>query len=259
MFFQVIQYLHFILKTNSDKRNIIHSPYLYDLISKIKYQETGDENKLLCWRNKTLKDKKIIDNIPYGASSRIFSGKRTTTGKIMKITGVPHKYGMLLFNITRVMKPETIIELGTGLGVSTFYLARGNPESKIFSIEVSEEKLNYAKTSIKKNKITNVEFLSGTFEDHLPVLLKNVSHPFLVFIDGNHKFEPTVGYFNLILKYAKENTIIIFDDIHWSAEMDKAWKLIILNSNITASIDLFRCGLIFFKKDIPKVDFAINF
>ena len=81
----------------------------------------------------------------------------------------------------------------------------------------------------------------------------------LLFIDGNHKYEPALRYFNIIRKYAKEDTIIIFDDIHWSAEMESAWKMITADENVSVSIDVFRCGIVFFKKGIAKECFSVNY
>ena len=37
---------------------------------------------------------------------------------------------------------------------------------------------------------------------------------FLTFIDGNHQDQHTIFYFNECLKYANNDTIFIFDDIH---------------------------------------------
>ena len=45
-----------------------------------------------------------------------------------------------------------------------------------------------------------------------------------------------------------KETILIFDDIHWSAEMEKAWAEIKANPSVTLTIDLFFIGLVFVRK-----------
>jgi predicted O-methyltransferase YrrM len=47
-----------------------------------------------------------------------------------------------------------------------------------------------------------------------------------VYIDGNHRYEPTMKYFDLLMQYSHEGTILVSDDIHWSLEMTQAWKAI---------------------------------
>ncbi len=198
------------------------------------------------------RDKTIIDTNVYGAGSTVNTGNSLPAGKLARISGIPHKYGRLFYDMCRKYKPATIIELGTGLGISTYYLAKGNPDSSVITVEGSFEKTNYAKSMLENEGISNVKFFTGNFDELTEMTTSYISHPLLVFIDGNHTYEPTVRYFNFYLQYAKENTIIIFDDIHWSDEMEKAWKLISNHEKVSISIDLFRCGIVFFGKKYPE-------
>jgi len=61
------------------------------------------------------------------------------------------------------------------------------------------------------------------------------------------------------LKYANNNTIFIFDDIHWSDGMENAWKYIKANTRTTLTIDLFFVGIVFVKSELSKEDFTIRF
>ena len=147
----LISYLLFILKAHSPKGHGIHSPFVYDLVSRVMViVPSKDEEKLISWRQEREIDNTIIDNRSYGASSRVSGNERMRAGKMIRVNGLPHKYGMLLYNLVREFKPAFIIELGTGLGISTSYLALGNPEAKIITLEGSPEKSNYAKTFLRK-------------------------------------------------------------------------------------------------------------
>ncbi|MCC7526845.1 MAG: SAM-dependent methyltransferase, partial [Chitinophagaceae bacterium] len=78
--------------------------------------------------------------------------------------------------------------------------------------------------------------------------------------DGNHRKEPTLAYFNQLMRHAGNNSLFIFDDIHWSAEMEEAWRDIQLHPAVTCSIDLFFIGIVFFTPDIKeKQHFTIRF
>jgi len=82
----------------------------------------------------------------------------------------------------------------------------------------------------------------------------------LLFVDGNHRKEATLEYFNFFLSKAVNNSIFIFDDIHWSEGMEEAWKEIQSHEAVTLTIDLFFIGLVFFSKDfIVKQHFTIRF
>ena len=75
----------------------------------------------------------------------------------------------------------------------------------------------------------------------------------IVFIDGNHKKEPTIKYFTELQSQLSSPAIIIFDDINWSLDMQQVWKIVKSNKNVSYSIDMFKFGiLIFDKKSIHK-------
>ena len=79
------------------------------------------------------------------------------------------------------------------------------------------------------------------------------------FIDGNHTYEATIANFNTLLSIAHNDTVFVFDDIHWSAGMQKAWDEIAGHERVTVSIDLFRIGIVFLKKELSKQKFVIRY
>ena len=82
----------------------------------------------------------------------------------------------------------------------------------------------------------------------------------LLFVDGNHRRDATLKYFHESLKKSKPSSIFIFDDIHWSIEMEDAWEKIKSHSSVTLTIDLFFIGLVFFNPDFKvKQDFIIRY
>jgi hypothetical protein len=62
----------------------------------------------------------------------------------------------------------------------------------------------------------------------------------------------------MLLPKAHNNTVFIFDDIHWSPEMTEAWKTIIKHPKVTVSIDTFFWGIVFFRKEQAKEHFVIR-
>lgn len=83
----------------------------------------------------------------------------------------------------------------------------------------------------------------------------------MVYIDGNHRYASTMQYFELLLSKVNEQSILIFDDIYWSSEMEKAWNEIKNHEAVTLTIDLFYVGIVFLEKKINKsniLQFDIN-
>jgi hypothetical protein len=80
----------------------------------------------------------------------------------------------------------------------------------------------------------------------------------LIYFDGNHSKKATLEYFELLLPTITNQTIWIFDDIHWSSEMEEAWEIIKNNPKVTVSIDTFQWGLVFFRYEQPKQHFIIR-
>ena len=173
---------------------------------------------------------------------------------------MPEKYGKVLFNLVRSFSPHTIIELGTCLGIGTAYMAKAAPSARIVTIEGSASLSEYASRNFSDLKINNIEQVTGHFDDKLSDILAGIAQVDLVFIDGNHRYEPTLRYFNLLMQKATDQTILIFDDIYWSKEMTEAWMQIKKDPRISLTIDIYRFGIVFMQKDkLAKEDFTLRY
>ena len=108
----------------------------------------------------------------------------------------------------------------------------------------------------------NIESIVGNFDIVLTSNLQHLTSNFkldFVFFDGNHKKIPTLNYFKQCLEYAHNTSVFIFDDIHWSDEMEEAWGEIKSNQKVSVTIDLFFMGLVFFRKEQEKEDFVVRY
>ena len=81
---------------------------------------------------------------------------------------------------------------------------------------------------------------------------------YLIYFDGNHRKQPTLDYFEALLPTITNDTVWIFDDIHWSKEMEEAWKIIQKHPKVTVTIDTFQWGFVFFRREQPKEHFIIR-
>lgn len=180
-------------------------------------------------------------------------------GKFIRNTSVTHKWGQFLYRVARWANAKHILELGTSLGISTLYLAESDSNIRVVTIEGDSQRARFAKQHFEQMNRSNIQLLEGDFNTQLPKALAQLETLDLVFFDGNHSSEPTLRYFKHCMEYAHNNSVFIFDDIRWSREMFKTWQIIANHSKVTMSIDLFKMGVVFFRKDIPKQHFVINF
>jgi predicted O-methyltransferase YrrM len=178
---------------------------------------------------------------------------------IAKHSPVSGKYGKLLSNMAAEFGGNMIIELGTSLGISAMYMAASRPGAIVYTIEGCGEVAAIAKNNFTEANLTNINLLEGSFDDVLPGLLKKENKPGLVFIDGNHRKEPLLKYFNLINEYSDSGTVVIMDDINYSAEMNEAWNEIKQNGKVAVCIDIFQMGILFFREGIARAAYTIRY
>ncbi len=237
-----------------------HSPLLYKFAKEVleSKHKPKEQSKVEHLRQLMMSDQSAISFVEHGAGSQSDTRQKTVSS-IARSSLSRNSQCNQLYNIVRCYKPQNILEMGTSLGISTMYLALGNPSSTIWTLEGDTTVSAIAQRNFDKLDLTNINLITGTFEDNLSPTLAQMTTVDLAFIDGNHKYESTIDYFNAILNYCSEDTILIFDDIHWSQEMDRAWTEIKANKAVTLSIDLYHMGIVFFTNDVVrKVDLNLT-
>ena len=254
--FQIIEYIKFFFK--STNQHGVHSPFVYDLVTKCFYDKTKHEaySNLSDYRTSLLKNKQQIEITDFGAGSRVFKSNLRTINSMAKTSGSTLKRAQLLYRIIRYFKPQQTLELGTSLGIATQAIAIGHSKNHVVSIEGCPNISDFAKQQLNNFNIKNITLKIGEF-DKLLLELQDKSHD-LVFFDGNHNKEATLKYFNLEVDKAHNDSVFIFDDIHWSKDMVEAWEIIKTHPKVTVSIDTFFWGLVFFRKEQVKENFAIR-
>ncbi|HAN20006.1 MAG: hypothetical protein A2X13_05025 [Bacteroidetes bacterium GWC2_33_15] len=256
-----IRFIQYWLFAKHKKGHGIHSPFVFNLINTVfnKRNTSIELEKIVKIYNEYKKNVHQVTYTDLGAGATSSGTKSVSVGKIVKQSSVTKKYGQLLFSLIRYFKPTDILELGTSVGISTAYIGLAAPASNYTTIEGSDAKLKIAKQISGRLELKNIRYIHGEFDKILESVLNGFKKLDFVFFDGNHKKEPTLNYFNLCLKKAHKNTVFVFDDIHWSKEMEQAWKEIKQDKNTRVSIDLFQMGIVFFNDELSYQHYIIKF
>ncbi|WP_298224717.1 class I SAM-dependent methyltransferase [Flavobacterium sp.] len=257
MLHQIKSFLRFLW--NSKNQHGVHSPFVFALVTQCFYDKKikPEYAVLRNYRNALLQNKNTIEVTDFGAGSRVFKSNTRAIHQIAKNAGISKKRSELLLRITQYFQPQNILEVGTSLGLATSALSLGNPKSKITTLEGCPETAKIAQNQFEKLQFKNIESEVTEFENFLNKQTTNDNWQ-LVYFDGNHSKEATLQYFELLLPTITNETVWIFDDIHWSADMEAAWEIIKNHPKVTVTMDTFQWGLVFFRTEQEKEHFVIR-
>lgn len=261
IFYRVAKYLNYILLSRHWKGHGIHSPFVFDLVSRV-FRNKIDPAIVFTVeqiRKKMIYDKRIVLFEDLGTRSGFLNKSLRKVSEIARYSPVPLKYGKLLSNMAFEFGNPLIIELGTSLGISTMYMAATCPGTTVCTIEGSSSIAAIAKQNFAEGGFKNITILEGPFDIVLPGLASDGMKPGMVFIDGNHRKESVIKYFNQLAEFSDSKTVIIIDDINYSKEMAEAWNKIKLHEKVSVSIDLYRMGILFFRHGVSHNDYIIRY
>lgn len=249
-------YLKFSLKSTNEHG--VHSPFVYDLLINCFYDksEYDDYNKIEKFRSNLYSSNEIIEVEDFGAGSKKFTSNRRKVSEMAKVAGSSIKESKLLYRIAKYFNSQSILELGTSLGISSYTFSLTSKNTRVTTVEGSKSIFEFNRDNFKNYK-QNIDFKNYLFNKYLETIEEDKKFD-LIFIDGNHTYEATIRYFETLKNHIHNGSVIIFDDIHWSKGMNNAWKEIIKDEMVSATIDTFYFGMVFFRKELSKEHFTVK-
>lgn len=246
---------------HAGNRHDVHSPFVFALVVQVLRKRTpraefADIEKL---RMKLLADRRMIAVTDLGAGSRRGNTQQRQVGGIAKNSLKPRRQAEMLARMVRYFKPATVLELGTSLGTTTLYLSRAATTGCVHTIEGCPAIAAIAQQNFSANRTENITPHIGPFAEQLPSVLSSMERLDFAFIDGHHAAGPTLDYFEQCLARSHNDTVFIFDDIHWSEGMEEAWVAIKAHPKVTVTIDLFHFGIVFLRKEQQREDFVLRY
>src|SRR5690349_2485993 len=183
------KYINYYLTAANGKGHGVHSPFVFDFITNVLNDKRryDDYNKVESLRKGSLKDPAILTIEDHGAGSSSSLSKERPVSSVAKRAVKSKKYAQLLYRIAKYYQPDSIIELGTSLGITTSYLSLARPGGNVLTLEGSGEIANQAGQNFKTLALQNVKLIEGNFDYTLPSVLYHLPFVDLAFIDGNHR------------------------------------------------------------------------
>ena len=117
LFFKVFAYIKFLIV--SKNHHGIHSPFVFDLLTKCLYRESTSPNFIQFkeYRQELISSNEKLEVTDLGSGSKIFTSNSRAISKIISYVGISKKRARLLFNLTEYFQFNNTLEIGTSLGL----------------------------------------------------------------------------------------------------------------------------------------------
>lgn len=249
LLFKYLRY-YFRAKTLYD----LHSPFLVTFAKAVledrrHFYAFSDAEDI---RERLKLDRNKVPIVDLGAGSLVSDQQERSIQNIVHYTAIRAKAGRQLFRMVNLFRPKKMLELGTSLGISTIYQAAASLQGQMITIEGNPHLYPWSTQAFEICSLANITQLTGTFKDQLPLALEKLGKVDYVFIDGDHRMDQTLSYFETCLEYTHNDSVFVLADIHWSDEMEACWKKIKSNAQVRLSIDLFHFGVVFFRQELKE-------
>jgi len=258
-FYLAAHYLRYRLK--AFKLHGVHSPFIFDLYHHV-IRHTGHYHaygRVEALREKLLQDTRSLQVTDLGAGTRTGKQRTRRVSRLARTSAKPLKYGQLLFRLVNYFQPHTILDLGTSLGITTSYLAEARRQAQLYTFEGCPATARLAQEHFKHLGHQQIKLVVGNLDETLEPQLEQLPQVDFVFFDGNHRYEPTMRYFNACLVKHHAHSVFVVDDLYWSAEMKCAWEQIKKHPQVRQTVDMFYLGLVFFRTTQPREHFTLYY
>lgn len=178
-----------------------------------------------------------------------------TYRQIANHTSTSPRWGGFLYLVAEGSKAATVLELGACAGIAASFFAIAPQNPRVITVEASPELAALALESTSQVS-SNVEVRNELFDDALDHLLPELGEVGIevAWIDGHHESIATQHYFNRLKPALSPGSLVLFDDISWSQDMQNGWQAICKTRGVSHTVDLGKLGLAVWQggDDLPQ-------
>lgn len=134
-------------------------------------------------------------------------------------TDAPAVCYRFFYELTRLVQPRVVFEIGTCAEQSAAHLAAGAPKSLVITLDIRKPAKELADRLLLPNRVAiTCDSLSA------PDRLKYLPEIDLLFIDGEHTLAQAYGDYRRYRPFVADRGLMFFDDIRINAGMQGAWE-----------------------------------
>lgn len=231
----------------------VHSPRLFEFVGEVYLDDRHYHafDLVHALRNYWRRREGTVKLYSLGAPSKTTGKAERSVASLVATNAVADKEGRLLFRLALWLRADNIVEFGTNAGISTLYLHAADTRSRLYTVEgnpavaaLARETFNRAGTSSRLLPYT--DRFDNWLRDVWPHRPNDDGPLDLFFLDGDHRYESTLDYVRELLPATAAQSVFVVADIHWSVGMERAWEELKTFPEVTASVDLYHFGLLFF-------------
>ncbi|EMR02119.1 O-methyltransferase [Cesiribacter andamanensis] len=256
--FQASAWLRYWLEAVNE--HSLHAPFVYQLYREVIRPQGPSLPAVEQLRRELLESGEWLQLQEMGAGSSLTTNNKRPVASIARHSLTPARFSQLLYRLLQFTQAQTVLELGTSLGLNSLYMAAAIPAGTLYTIEGCPQTAALARRHVELQQVTNIQLLTGNIDQQLPQLLAQASPQLdLAYLDANHTYEATLRYFGWLLPHLHPQSVVVVDDIHWSAGMQQAWQELCRHPSVTLSLDLYEAGLLFFRPGMQAQQYVLEY
>ena len=229
-------------------RHGLHSPFIYQFADLVLYQSNDSNFELIeHQRMSLLQSNNVVNNI----SLSKFTSQQTLDAK----------YGKLIQRIIQYYNPKRIIEVGSNTGIETNYLLYNHIVNRqlldSYNFSGNHDKLDKIKYVTNSNFAN--EYQSDFFDHFYNIDLEGNSYFDLLLIHGEEDANKLWTHYDQFKNRLHTNSMVILSNIRLTNNHYINWLQFTNLPEVTASIELFQMGILFFRTEQLKQRFILRY
>lgn len=234
MLFALRQHIAYLFRAHYRRGHHVHSPYTYRLFTHVLFEEH-----------------------PYYSFPRIrHFEERTRPALGSRCATDKPKYTQILQRLAAFIAARTILELGTGRGITTMYLAANDSRSSVLTLPASTADVDRLADNFKLMGYANIRIA-----DHpdLAAALNRIGNVDMLLVRASQGVDRIYDRFLTVLPYTGPRSVLIFDNIHATPALQDDWYRIVAHPATTLTLDLFRLGIVWLNHDLQKQHYIVKY
>ncbi len=244
MFFRIKSYLRFLVRATN--QHGVHSPFVYDLLTNAMYQKPL-QVQLDFYKLCQMQLSKL----------RASEFKNQKNIRVFEKSSLSKKRALLLMRLLVYFQPTTVLEIESLSGMGTSIMAFASKNTEVISLESCVQNSEYLASNFASLSLKNIELIAGSFEKTLRAAVENKKYDF-VFFNTSHAKKDRIEEFYSALNSVHNDSVFIFDAIYLDKEMAGIWEKIKSHPKVKVTLDTYRWGVVFFRKEQVKEHFIIR-